>query len=74
VPHGAAPGGGLLPSFAERLVAVGAPCVIGWGHPVGDASATDLAAARYERQGAGERVDVAIRSATGQPAPPVQQL
>lgn len=60
---GAAPGGGLLPSFAERLVEAGAPCVIGWGHPVGDASATDLAAALYEQLGVGERVDVAVARA-----------
>ena len=60
---GAAPGGGLLPSFAESLVTAGAPCVIGWGHPVGDASATVLAGALYEQLGVGERVDVALARA-----------
>ncbi|MGI8984385.1 MAG: CHAT domain-containing protein [Acidimicrobiales bacterium] len=60
---GAAPDGGLLPSFAEQLVAAGAPCVIGWGHPVGDIAATTLAAALYEQLGVGERVDAAIARA-----------
>ncbi len=62
---GASPRAGLEPSFAESLVESGARCVLGWAHPVGDDSATVLAASLYEQLGVGERVDVAVARARG---------
>jgi len=60
---GTAPQLGVQPSFAEQLVRDGASCVLGWGQPVGDVSATVLAAALYEQLGVGESLDVAIARA-----------
>jgi len=60
---GEAPERGVEPSFAERLVAAGAPCVVGWAQPVGDLAATAVAASLYQRLGAGERVDEAVARA-----------
>ncbi|MFN2608442.1 MAG: CHAT domain-containing protein [Acidimicrobiales bacterium] len=60
---GQSPERGLAPSFAEQLVRAGAPCVVGWGQPVGDVAATAVAAALYARLGNGEDPATAVARA-----------
>ena len=60
---GQAPFQGVVPSFSERLVAAGAPAVLGWALPVGDAAATLAAAELYEQLGQGKRIDEAVTRA-----------
>ncbi|CAN96872.1 hypothetical protein sce6703 [Sorangium cellulosum So ce56] len=52
-----------LPSLCEALVRAGAPAVLGWALPVGDAAATLAAEALYDRLGSGARVDEAVAAA-----------
>ena len=54
---------GDLPSLYESLVAAGAPAVLGWSLPVGDAAATLAAESLYDGLGAGGRIDEAAASA-----------
>ncbi|MFN7962138.1 MAG: CHAT domain-containing protein [Thermoanaerobaculia bacterium] len=51
---GEAPGKGALPSFAEQLVAAGAPAVLGWALPVGDRAATVAGAELYHALATGK--------------------
>jgi hypothetical protein len=55
---GNAPQGGTIPSMSESLVRAGAPSVLGWALPVGDASATAFASQLYRELAAGKRVRV----------------
>ncbi|MDQ6797676.1 MAG: CHAT domain-containing protein, partial [Actinomycetota bacterium] len=60
---GQSPERGVAPSFAEQLVRAGAPCVVGWGQPVGDVAASAVAAALYARMGNGEDPATAVARA-----------
>ncbi|OQY80731.1 MAG: hypothetical protein B6D41_20610, partial [Chloroflexi bacterium UTCFX4] len=60
---GQAPFQGVMPSLSERLVTAGAPAVLGWALPVGDAAATLAAAELYEQLAEGERIDLATTRA-----------
>jgi CHAT domain-containing protein/AAA ATPase-like protein len=57
---GNAPDRGTFPSMSESLVRAGAPAVLGWALPVGDLSATELAAALYRALADGQPLDRAI--------------
>ena len=57
---GNAPDRGTFPSMSESLVHAGAPAVLGWALPVGDASATDFAAELYRALASGQPLDQAI--------------
>lgn len=54
---------GSIASMAEALVRAGAPAVLGWGLPVGDTAASDLAAALYRALGEGETIVDAVARA-----------
>jgi tetratricopeptide (TPR) repeat protein len=54
---------GALPSFCERLVADGAPAVLGWSLPVGDTAASLAAAELYHHLAAGKDVEEATARA-----------
>jgi tetratricopeptide (TPR) repeat protein len=55
-----ATGAGGLPSLCERLVAMGAPAVLGWSLKVGDEPASLAAAALYKELAAGHSVALAV--------------
>ena len=52
-----------LPSLCERLVAAGAPVVLGWSLPVGDTAASVAAAELYHHLTAGKAIDEAVARA-----------
>jgi len=54
---------GALPSFCERLVAAGAPAVLGWSLPVGDTAASTAAAELYHHLAAGKGIEEATARA-----------
>lgn len=60
---GQAPDQGGLPSMSEALVQAGAPAVLGWALPVGDRSASLLAAHLYASLATGVAVDEAVAKA-----------
>lgn len=60
---GGAPQAGLLASMAEALVQAGAPAVLGWALPVGDISASSLAATLYQHLGRGAGIPAAVNTA-----------
>jgi CHAT domain len=51
---------GTIPSMSESLVRAGAPAVLGWALPVGDASATAFAARLYRDLAAGRPLDRSV--------------
>jgi hypothetical protein len=51
---------GTIPSMSESLVQAGAPAVLGWALPVGDASATAFASGLYRDLAAGQPLDRAV--------------
>jgi len=51
---------GALPSLCESLVRAGAPAVLGWALPVGDAAASAAAEELYRRLATGEEIDEAV--------------
>lgn len=51
---------GTIPSMSESLVRAGAPAVLGWALPVGDASATAFASHLYRELAAGQSLDRAV--------------
>jgi CHAT domain-containing protein len=55
---------GTIPSMSESLVQAGAPAVLGWALPVGDASATAFASRLYRDLAAGQPLDRAVVTAT----------
>jgi CHAT domain-containing protein len=57
---GQAAGQGAVPSLAEAVVAAGAPAVLGWALPVGDAAAGEAAAVLYDRLAVGRPADEAV--------------
>jgi hypothetical protein len=60
---GGAPEAGLVASMAEALVNAGAPAVLGWALPVGDESASRLAATLYRELGGGVGIAEAVAEA-----------
>ena len=60
---GGASEAGLVASMAEALVVAGAPAVLGWALPVGDVSASTLAATLYRQLGSGIGVPEAVTAA-----------
>ena len=54
---------GVLPSLCEQIVEVGAPAVLGWALPVGDQSASVVAAHLYGSLAIGQRIDEAVARA-----------
>jgi hypothetical protein len=60
---GGAPDTGLVASMAEALVDAGAGSVLGWALPVGDVSASSLAAVLYRKLGDGANVPESVTSA-----------
>lgn len=60
---GGAPEAGLIASMAEALVEAGAPAVLGWALPVGDVSASSLAATLYRRLGDGAGIAESVTAA-----------
>lgn len=60
---GQSPEAGVVASMAESLVDAGAPAVLGWALPVGDASASRLAAALYQQLGSGDGIAEAVTGA-----------
>jgi CHAT domain-containing protein len=54
---------GLVASMAEALVDAGAPAVLGWALPVGDVSASKLAATLYRELGRGAGIAEAVTAA-----------
>ena len=63
---GQAPNQGSLPSMSEAIVGAGAPAVLGWALPVGDTSASILAADLYERLAVGAPIHEAVARARQQ--------
>lgn len=57
---------GTIPSMSESLVQAGAPVVLGWALPVGDASATAFASHLYQELAAGQPVDRSVVAARRQ--------
>ena len=57
---------GTIPSMSESLVQAGAPAVLGWALPVGDASATAFASHLYQDLAAGQPLDRAVVAARRQ--------
>jgi hypothetical protein len=57
---------GTIPSMSESLVQAGAPAVLGWALPVGDASATAFASRLYRDLAAGQPLDRAVVTARRQ--------
>ena len=55
-----------LPSMCEALVAAGAPAVLGWSQPIGDATATSAAAIIYTELAQGNAIYSAIAKARSQ--------
>lgn len=53
----------LAPSFAERLIEAGAPCVLAWARPVSDRFTTTFVADLYDRLAAGADVESAVAEA-----------
>jgi hypothetical protein len=51
---------GTIPSMSESLVQAGAPAVLGWALPVGDASATAFASHLYQELAAGQPLDRSV--------------
>jgi len=51
---------GTIPSMSESLVQAGAPAVLGWALPVGDASASEFASRLYRELAAGKPLDRAV--------------
>jgi hypothetical protein len=47
-------------SFAERLIELGAPCVVSWGRRINDSYASALAALLYDQLANGVDVEVAV--------------
>jgi hypothetical protein len=60
---GGSPEAGLLASMAEALVDAGASAVLGWALPVGDVSASSLAATLYRELGGGAEIPDAVTAA-----------
>src|SRR6266545_1350988 len=60
---GQAPDQGHLPSLCEALVRAGAPAVLGWALPVGDASASLAAAELYGHLAVGKPIDEVVARA-----------
>ena len=56
---------GMLPSLCEAIVRAGAPALLGWALPVGDAAATAAAAELYHHLAVGRRIDEAVARARG---------
>jgi hypothetical protein len=54
---------GTIPSMSESLVQAGAPAVLGWALPVGDASATAFASHLYRDLAAGQPLGRAVVTA-----------
>jgi tetratricopeptide (TPR) repeat protein len=54
---------GWLPSLCEAVVLAGAPAVLGWALPVGDAAATAAATTLYRELALGKRADEAVARA-----------
>ena len=52
--------------MSESLVQAGAPAVLGWAFPVGDASATAFASRLYRDLAAGQPLDRAVVTARRQ--------
>ena len=63
---GGAPDRGTIPSMSESLVQAGAPAVLGWALPVGDASATAFASRLYQDLAAGQPLDRSVVAARRQ--------
>ena len=57
---------GTIPSMSESLVQAGAPAVLGWALPVGDASATVFASRLYQDLAAGQPLSRAVVTARRQ--------
>ena len=57
---------GTIPSMSESLVQAGAPAVLGWALPVGDASATAFASRLYQDLAAGQPLDRSVVAARRQ--------
>ena len=57
---------GTIPSMSESLVQAGAPAVLGWALPVGDASASAFASRLYQDLAAGQPLDRAVVAARRQ--------
>ncbi len=57
---------GTIPSMSESLVRAGAPVVLGWALPVGDASATAFASRLYRELAAGQPLDRSVVAARRQ--------
>ena len=55
-----------LPSMCEALVAAGAPAVLGWSQPIGDATAASAAAIIYTELAQGNAIYSAIANARSQ--------
>ena len=51
---------GTIPSMSESLVQAGAPAVLGWALPVGDASANVFASRLYQDLAAGQPLDRSV--------------
>jgi GTPase SAR1 family protein len=60
---GNAPDRGTIPSMSEDLVKAGAPLVLGWALPVGDAAASEFASQLYRALAAGQDVDRSVVAA-----------
>ena len=60
---GGSPEAGLVASMAEALVDAGAAAVLGWALPVGDVSASSLAATLYRELGGGVGIAEAVTAA-----------